>query len=383
LSDPGPAPQAGATTVVQLPAAGSSVAAIGGDLKCAPCVARGREAIIGPDVGDLERPDALDQVPPLLDRMARQLDAEPELLVHDLHPDYHGTRLAHRLARQRGMPTLAVQHHHAHALACMVDAGHAGPALALTLDGTGYGIDGTTWGGEILAVHGLECRRVGHLTPLAMPGGDRVAREPWRMALSAVHHAFEGAPQPDLSPWQAAGDRRAEATWSLLRLPLPRTSSAGRLCDAVASLLDVRHEVTSEGQAAIELEAQAERGRGGRALQAFDLVGGTALGLDPAPMLRDLVDRMRAGEPAPDLALAFHRALAGALFLAAVAARDRTGLAVVALTGGTFANRVLLTDLTTQLQNAGFEVLRHQRLPPGDGALAVGQAWAGILHLQS
>jgi len=370
-----------AVTELPLPAEGPPVAAIGGDLKCAPCVTCDRRAVLGPDLGDLEHPAAADRAPQVLDDLAARLGARPRLLVHDLHPDYHGTRLARRLAHERGLPTLAVQHHHAHALACAVDAAHDGPALALTLDGAGYGADGTPWGGELLAVHGLDCQRLAHLTPLPLPGGDRASREPWRMALAAIHHA--GGPPPDDHPlWRAAGHDRARATWRLLDGPLPRSSSAGRLFDAVASLLDVRHVVESEGQAAIELEERAAHARENEPLASFELRNGPLLQLDPTPTLRALQERRAAGAPAEELAQAFHRCLADALVSAACTARDRTGLTTIALTGGVMANRLLLGDLTDHLRRHRFAILRHRRSPPGDASLALGQAWAGILHLR-
>ncbi len=366
---------------IPLAAAGPGVLAVGGDLKNAPCVTRGAHAYMGQHVGDLAHPDAVDLAASTIRHLRALSGAEPRVVVHDLHPDYQSTALARRIAEQEGIPTLAVQHHHAHALACLAEHGHRGPALALALDGAGYGDDGTTWGGELLWVDGLRMRRLGHLAPLALPGGDRAAREPWRMALAVLHEALgDGEPPGHLLASPDVDEERVRGVWQLLGRPgsFPVTSSCGRWFDAVASLLGVRQEVSYEGQAAVELEgiaAGAPTGRPGPFGLEADDEG--SLIVDLLPWVRRWVrDRDR---DVPALARAFHDTLAAALVEATLRAVEHTGVDDVALCGGAFVNALLAGQVARGLRGAGVRVRTHRSVPAGDGGLALGQAWAGVL----
>jgi hydrogenase maturation protein HypF len=372
-------------TDLALPRPGPPVLAVGADLKNAPCATAGARAVLAPPLGDLATPAALDRLERAVDELVARTGEAPSLVAHDAHPDYHGTRFARRLAARWGIPALAVQHHHAHALACLVDAGHHGPALALTLDGAGYGADGHSWGGELLRVDGLEWQRLAHLAYLPLPGGDRAAREPWRVALAACHR-LAGGGDPGVivasPPWRAAGRTLADGVWTMLEQGggLPRSSSLGRLLDAAASLLGVCHRSTHEGQAAVALQAAAESASRATRLPHRRIPGdGGPEVVDLLPALGALVDALAAGASIPELAAGLHEAVADGLAGAAVAAAARTGLDVVALSGGCCVNGLLVGGLRVRLERAGLRVRVHRRVPPGDGGLGLGQAWAGIL----
>ncbi len=365
---------------IALPRGGPPVLAVGGDLKNTCAITRGDAAFLGAHVGDLEHPAAMDAHGEAVDHLRRLLGVELALVVHDLHPDYHGTRWA----RQQGLPTLAVQHHHAHGLACLAEHGHDGPALALALDGTGYGTDGHVWGGELLAVDVLRFERLAHLRERSMPGADRAAREPWRMALSVLHDAcgeLDGL--DDLPPLRGAPPAVSEGVRRLLARgdAGPRTSSAGRLFDAAAALLGLCQVTSFEGQAGMALEQAAARARGTRPLpyHVGDPGRGAPRIVDLDPAFRALVDGVRAGTPRRRLARAFHQTLAAALVEVAADAAERTALHTVALTGGVLLNGVLARMLRKGLRKRGLRVLMHHRVPPSDGGLALGQAWAGVL----
>jgi len=381
---------------ISLPRGGAPVVAVGGDLKNTCCVTRGELAILSQHIGDLEQWEATELLRDALERLTRLHGVDPALVVHDLHPDYHSTRLAHELQ----LPRLALQHHHAHALSCLAEHGCAEPALAIVLDGTGHGTDGAVWGGEVLAVDGLSFERLAHLRYLPLPGGDMAAREPWRMALAALT-AHHGERLPErmrrLPPFTAAEPGFVEGVLTLALLPAacPQTSSAGRLFDAVASLLDRRQVSTFEGQAAMELEQLAREAASlpWSAGRAREICTGqqdvTALPwtldgdvIDMVPAVVELAEAVLAGEDPSELAWRFHASLAGALVVVAAQMARRTGIGQIALSGGSLQNRILHRLLVDGLESAGLRVMAHRRVPPNDGGLSLGQAWAGVLQLQ-
>ena len=378
---------------VHLPRTGACVLALGADLKGACCVTRGELAFPGPCQGDLAHPRALDELERSALHLVELLGARPELVVHDLHPDYQSTRLAERLARQLGAPLLAVQHHHAHALSVLAEHGMPGDqaALALCLDGAGHGPDGTVWGGEVLWVRGLRWRRLARLRPLPLPGGDRAAREPWRMGLAALHAVTQAdgvMPREwrGLPPFAAAEPALTRGVTALLERPdaCPMSSSAGRLLDAAASLLGLCQRMSFEGQAAMMLEDLAARGaatvaypldwRGAAAPEGADEI-------DSRPLLAALVADILAGRAAADCARAVHLSLVEMTLEAARRARRAEGLAMVALSGGVFQNRLLAERCAQALEGEGFRVLSQEQVPPNDEGVALGQAWAGVLTL--
>jgi len=374
---------------ILLPGQAAPVLAVGGDLKGTACITRGELAFPSQYIGDLEHPEAEQLLARIVRHLAQLLGVEPALVAHDLHPDYHSTRFARGLAR---VPTLAVQHHHAHALSCLADNNCREPALAIVLDGTGYGTDGAIWGGEVLFVDGLDYRRLAHLDYSSLPGGDRAAREPWRTATAALVHAFgrdEIDSLGDLSPLQAAAPGKRDAVANLAATPgaCPSTSSAGRLFDAVASLLGICHQISYEAQAAMALERAATgEGLAGESDFPYRIIeaeeSDSALRLDFAPTIRALVEQVRSGTATGLLARRFHATLVAALVEVVVRLRDETGAGAVALSGGVFQNRLLASLLEQALVARGFRVLTHHQVSPNDGGLALGQAWAGVLHLR-
>jgi hydrogenase maturation protein HypF len=347
-------------------AAARPVLAVGAQLKSTVALAQGGSLVLSQHLGDLDDWATYRAFTSAVEHLVRLSGASPALVAHDLHPDYRSTAWATAC----GLPLVGVQHHHAHVAACMVEHGVTSRVLGVAFDGVGLGSDGSLWGGELLLADLTGFTRVGHLLPVALPGGDAAVRQPWRTALSWLHRS--------LGPEAAAqqGPRLDERWRSVLSLVVsgrsPETSSVGRLFDAVAALLGVRTQVTYEGQAAMELEAAARRADGSR-VPHYDVAVDAGI-LDPAPMLTALlVDRDR-GVPVEELAAGFHRGLAsGTARLAAQVAAEH-GVSTVALTGGVFQNALLSDLLATRLRSAGLQVLQHEQLPPNDGSISVGQA---------
>jgi hydrogenase maturation protein HypF len=350
------------------------VLAVGGDLKAAPAVLVRGEIVLGEHVGDLAHVDAADALERRAISLCRLLGARPEVVAHDRHPDYVGTAIAERLAEQLGARRVAVQHHHAHAAACLVESGLAGPALALVLDGGGFGPEGTVWGGELLQVDFTGAQRLAHLEQVPLPGGDAAIREPWRMAWAWLRRAFPAGDAPPL-PWHERRDGAALAVVARAArrgIASPLTSSCGRLFDAMASLVDLGDTASHEGELAAALECLAEEcGTGAIALDPSDSSGPV---IPVGPLVRHLVVQLSQGVPRHVVASAFHATLAERLAQAAFAASRATGSKHVLLSGGCLQNRVLRRELLARLGARGLEAHIHRSLPPNDGGLAVGQA---------
>ncbi len=351
----------------------------GAELKSTFCLARGGHAFLSHHIGDLENYETLRSYTTGIEHFRTLFDADPELLVHDLHPEYLSTKYAHAQAEEHGVELLGVQHHHAHLASCLADNGWTdGSVIGIACDGLGYGCDRQLWGGEVLTVSLAGFERLAHLEPVPMPGGAAAVREPWRMA--AAYLAAAGRePPPGLAERQ--GLRWAQLGALLAgEVNTPLTSSTGRLFDAVAALLGVRDRVNYEGQAAVELEQLAWRHTGPAGLPAE---GGYPARLD-GTLLRgtDLVggvlDDLAAGRDAPLVAARFHAGLVDLLARAAGAARARTGLDTVALSGGVFQNALLLGGLRARLEADGFAVLTHARVPPNDAGISLGQVVVAV-----
>ncbi len=347
------------------------VLATGGWLKNTVCVTRGDQAFLSAHVGDLGGAGPRRLHAEAAERLLQFLGVRPAAVAHDLHPDFFSSAHAQDLAARWGVPALAVQHHVAHGAAVLAEHGHAGPALALVLDGHGLGWDGSVWGGELLALDGARARRLGHLPTLALPGGDRAAREPWRMgaaALAAAGRADEIARRFAAEP--AAAQLAAVIARATVAAP---TSSAGRWFDAAAALIAGHHHHAHEAHAAVALEALA-----GRAGPVRPWPGAWAL--DDAGRLSwpGLLQRLSAAHPDPAAsAAAFHATLADALVAWCRAHARREALDTVALGGGCWLNRLLRDAVVGGLQTAGLRVLEARVVPPGDGGLSLGQAaWA-------
>ena len=341
-----------APAALELPVgAGRPVLAVGGQLKSTFCVAAGRRAFMSPHLGDLDTEPARRAFRDDLELYLGMLGVRPEVVAHDLHPGYAATVWA----LERGAELVAVQHHHAHAAACLAEHGRTGAALALVFDGTGLGTDGTLWGGELLRCDLASFERIAHLEPVPLAGGEAAIREPWRVAAAYLERA--GRPVP----WE-----RWRAVRQALAVNAPLSSGMGRLFDAAAALLGIRERVSYEGQAAIELEQLA----GDVAAEPYScrIEAGVLRGAD---LVARVHDDAAAGRPRAEIAAAFHEGVAAAAAQAcALAAEPRT----VVLSGGTFQNLRLLGSVRARLTAMGFEVLFHRRVPPGDGGLSFGQA---------
>jgi hydrogenase maturation protein HypF len=349
------------------------VLAVGAWLKNRACLLDGDRVHWSPLHGDLGTAEACRALQAsaraLLDAAGGRVDA----LAHDLHPDFASTRLALALAAELGVPALPVQHHHAHIAVLQAEAGRIDPVIGLALDGVGLGSDGTAWGGELLRVAGADCQRLGHLAPLALPGGDAAAREPWRMAAALLHALGRGDQiVPRLAP--AVGPRLASGVQALLArgLHCPPTTSAGRWFDAVAGLLGLSVRQAAEAEAAVALEQAATRW-----LQTHPAPAVPTSDLGLRALSLALCEVHDAGEGAA----LFHRGLAQALADAAIAAARTQGIDQVALGGGCFLNRLLTQQLVSRLQAAGLAVQQPRTVGCGDAGLALGQAWAAAQAL--
>ena len=360
---------------------GRVVLAVGAELANAVCVVNGDHAFLGPHVGDLKSLEVEAVFRAGVGHLLELLRVEPDLVVCDLHPSYRSSVFAREWA-ERGCELVRVQHHEAHAAACLAEHGYSGDAVVLALDGLGYGHDGTLWGGEILEGRPGAFRRAGYLAPVPQPGGDRAAREPWRMAASHLRRAlgrqwrdlplaaFADHPPEDLQLLDTVMERGVNA---------PLTSSCGRLFDAAAALLGFRGAHLYSAQAPMELEALAGSCSGEPAAYATlsPVEEQGRLVLEPAGLVQALLDDVLAGRDRAACARAFHRGLAQLFATAAARVAAEAGLTHVFLTGGCLQNAVFAGDLASELQTRGLAAHCHREVPPNDGGLAFGQAaWA-------
>ncbi len=349
------------------------VLACGAEQKHTFCVAKGSRAWVSHHIGDLEHEATLRAFREGITHFERLFAVTPELVAHDLHPGYLSTNYA---LERDGVAHVGVQHHHAHLAACLAEYGVSDPAVGVVFDGTGYGTDGTVWGGELLVGDLQSFERAGALAPVRMPGGTAAIRQPWRMAYAWAAATREAPPLPahlracvDEPRWRAMAGVSASAEVS------PLTTSMGRLFDAVGALCGMRAEITYEGQAAVELEALAARADGTRDGYELDVIdGGPGVQLDPRALVRQVIDDLASGVDPSAVAAGFHRAIAGGTADAACRIASARGLGTVVLSGGVFQNRLLLESLTGSLTAAGLRVLIPQRLPVNDGGICFGQA---------
>ena len=363
---------------VDVKIAGPSVLAVGGELKNTFCLTDGSRAYVSGHIGDMATLETLRAFERAVGQLS-EIRGTPARLAADLHPGYHTRGWAERHAGER--PLDLVQHHHAHVVSLLAEHGRVGePIVGVSFDGTGYGCDQTIWGGEILRLGSDSHRfvRSGHLLPVPLPGGDAAVRNPWRMALSQLWLAGIDW-TPDLAPVAAAAPDELRLIRSQLEsgTGCVPCSSMGRLFDAVASLLGVRHRIDYEGQAAIELEALASSALGDRGWPSLPFMVRADGVIDPGTTVQTMVSALYAGTDPALLAAAFHEAVADAVVRVVVQAAD--GVRLVGLSGGVFQNVLLLGACRKRLQLAGFEVLTHHIVPPNDGGLALGQAVISML----
>jgi hydrogenase maturation protein HypF len=345
------------------------VLACGAELKCTFAVAKGRYAFVSHHIGDLENYETLRSFTEGIGHFQRLFDVRPEIVAHDLHPEYLSTK--HALGLD-GLEPVGVQHHHAHVASCLADNGETGPAIGVAFDGLGFGTDGTLWGGEFLVAELAWFDRAGSLRPVPMPGGVAAIREPWRMAACYLDLAFEGSPPRGLGVVRDNRDRW-DGVLAVARAGVnaPATSSVGRLFDAAAAILRVRDRINYEGQAAVELEQLADTSeRGGYPVAVEEGPPFRVQGID---LVRAVAEDLLAGTPPPVVAARFHNAIAWVVLACCQRVRGSTGLGTVALSGGVFQNLLLLGRVHELLRASGFRVLSHSRVPPNDGGISLGQ----------
>lgn len=353
------------------PAAGEALG-LGGDQKNTACFIRDGMAFLTPHVGSIEGERSRTALNEAVRHLWKLYGFTPQVAACDEHPGYLTRDMAHSL----GLPVVQVQHHHAHIAACLAENEWTGRAIGVSWDGTGYGRDGTVWGGEFLLADLTGFTRAASLRPVFLPGGERAVREPWRMAAAYLYDAF-GRTWPDFPGADALESRGAELLVPLMAggVNSPATTSAGRLFDAAAALLGLGWVSSYEGQAAMALESLAARCEAGAEPYPYAVEeAGRLLRLDFRPLIREMLRDLQRGEGPERMARSFHRTLAAAIAEICRRVREAEGLTVAALSGGVFQNVLLLTETVRALEEAGFTVLRHREVPPNDGGLSLGQA---------
>jgi hydrogenase maturation protein HypF len=394
-----------------------TILAVGPELKNAVCLVRGRQAFVSQHIGDLKNALAAGYFEATIDKMERLLEVRPAVIAHDLHPGYLSTRYARRRAAAESARLIGVQHHHAHIASVMAENGLAGEVIGLAMDGTGYGPDGTIWGGEVLRASAARFERLGHLAYVALVGGDAAIEHPVRIAWAYLVQAYgaEEALRHRAGRVAAEGEKdlRLWAEMMAKGVNSPPACGLGRLFDAVSVLADVCSDSSYEGQPAVELEAAAEgapddiapydlgiieggmpttplRGHAsgethahGKSAVGMPPPTGTPQGwvIDTLPVIRGVVADVEAGRPRAGISARFHATVAAMLAAAARRARGETGLSRVALGGGCFANDRLVRTLVPRLESDGLEVYVHRDMPPGDGGVAFGQAYVAAVRL--
>jgi hydrogenase maturation protein HypF len=348
------------------------ILAVGGQLKGTFALGRGRHGFLSHHLGDLDHYAAFQAFVKDIELYEELFSIEPEVIVHDLHPDYASTRYARERGAGKQQPLLAVQHHHAHLASCMADNGLDGEVIGVSFDGTGFGTDGAIWGGEFLVGGYRDFRRAAHLRYVGMPGGEQAIREPWRMA--AAHLLDAGLDMGLLAQRIVPAQRQTIEKMLEKRFNTPWTSSAGRLFDAVAALAGVRDRVSYEGQAAVELEWLALTTEpDGDYPVAFGAGADGAFVVETQPLVRAVAADVGQEVAAARIARRFHSTMVALIVSVCERLRQETGLARVTLSGGVFLNALLTEEVVSRLHAEGFMAFRHRQVPPNDGGLSLGQ----------
>ena len=357
----------------------SQMIALGGLLKNTFCLSKGRSAILSQHIGDLDTPETVDFFEETIGRLKAMFNIRPEAATCDLHPDYPGTRYAMGM----GLPVYAVQHHHAHAVSVMAEYGLKGPCIAVILDGAGLGTDRTIWGGEVLIADLFEFRRLGRLGHLMLPGGDAAAREPWRMAMSAVFSAFgqDGFERVAHSfPSISSGKRDTLASMLINRINTPLTSSCGRLFDAISALLGLCLTSDYEGQAAMELEDVSLGAIDEKRTMGYPIdirKDDDIIVLDHSSMIRSVLRDIEDAVPPAMIGYSFHMWLVTGVYAVVKRLAEKTGIKEVVLGGGCMQNRIILEGLIKRLGETGLVVYAGESVPANDGGLSFGQLVIG------
>jgi hydrogenase maturation protein HypF len=357
---------------IEIDGCDGSVLACGAHLKNTVALTRGNKVFVSQHIGDLENRAAFDFFKKSVEQLRKIVETEPEIVAYDLHPDYLSTKFALGLTLKT---KIGIQHHHAHIASCLGEAGIEGPVIGIALDGTGYGPDGTIWGGEILISTRRDYRRAAHLEQVKMPGGEKAIKEPWRMAVAHLENALgEDLDGVDLSNLLRRSKKEIEIVRSMLRrgVNCPVTSSCGRLFDAVSSICGVRQSVSYEGQAAIELEMSSRQDT--EEAYPVDIErSGDGLIIATGRLMREVVKDVLSGIPGEVVGAKFHKWLAESLVQVSMILREEHGLNTVALSGGCFQNEILLGSLRALLKDRGFEVIINRLVPANDGGISFGQ----------
>lgn len=346
------------------------VLACDGELKHTFCLTKDRFAILSQHIGDLENIESMRFFPESLENLKALYRVDPEVIAYDLHPRYLSTQWAEEA---EGVVRVGVQHHHAHVVSCMAEHHLEGEVIGVAFDGTGYGEDGTLWDGEILVADRAVYRRAAHLKYLPLPGGEAAIREPWRMALSHLLRAY--GELPELKGWDPdVKESLIRGKIQLIRTGLqsPPPSSMGMLFDAVSSMLGIRHGITFEEEAAMDLEMHSDPEA--RGAYPFDLLTGDTVVVDPSPVVRAVWEDRIGGVSTSTIGGRFHRSVAAMVADLCQSIRARDGLNRVCLSGGVFQNLLLLSLTTRFLGERGFEAFIHRQVPTNDGGISLGQA---------
>lgn len=357
---------------IGLAATGAMVLGVGAELKNTVCLLKGNQAFCSQHIGDLKNLEAYRVFQQSIGQLAALFEIKPALIVHDLHPQYLSSRWAQE---QHDVPTLAVQHHHAHLAACLAENHQDGPAIGIILDGTGYGPDQTIWGGEVLLGDAHGYQRFAALESLPLPGGDAAVQAPWRTALSYLHAAY-GDKLPDLS-FMAGHECGPILAMVQKGVNSPLTSSCGRLFDAVAAMGGGRQTIQYEAQAAIELMQMAGGRLGAAAFPCEVYEENAMLKISVRSLIRAVAQAVHSGMAQGEISRRFHAGLVAAFTRVAEEARRRENINTVVLSGGVFQNRLLLEGLAASLERAGFGLLLHKELPCNDACISLGQAVIG------
>ena len=367
-----------------------AVLGIGGELKNAFCLGDNALFYPSPYIGDMADMRSVRALEAATTRMERLLEIHPDIIVGDMHPGYNTSEMARVIAEREGVLVMEVQHHHAHMVSCMAENEYEGTALGVTFDGTGYGPDGTIWGGEFLLGDESGYERVGSIAPFIHAGGDIASKEGWRIAYSMISTALGSEAANRIGETLGLGDEKGRQSIDFMlgnNINTVKSTSAGRLFDAVSAVLGIKSASTFEGEASMALQFAAERAEAqGISLAPYE---GRLMNIDEEQfelctdtLLMELAARSLADQDTDQLAYFFHKALADMIVIACCYQRTRCEVNVVALSGGVFQNLLLLRLVDDGLEHEGFKVLKHGVVPTNDGGIALGQAAAGIVALR-